>query len=155
MELPNTRLCVLLEPKEYATKSIIDFCDEVFETQAKWRNQSVFLMTKFDKQLEDSRTGSKANNFLKEYRDNAIYPHLVITPTLEKEDISTEDLFDKRQKLINSADSFEEEKFGKWLKGHETFIQREPSDELLNPITKQSIVFSSAKKRCIKSRLKI
>jgi len=153
MKKPNTKLCVLLEPKEYATNSIIDFCDETFETRDRWINQSIFLMTKFDKQLEDSRTGSKANNFLKEYRANNIYPHLVITPTLEKEDIPTKDLFDKRQKLINSASTFEDERFGQWLEGHETFFQNDPGDELLHPKTKQSIGFSSAKTRMHKIML--
>ncbi|GAX09558.1 hypothetical protein FisN_16Lu264 [Fistulifera solaris] len=76
----NTKLCVLLEPTELATNPIIQFCDENFGGRDNWIDDAAFLMTKFDKQLEDVRTASKANNFFREYFNNKCYPHLVITP---------------------------------------------------------------------------
>ena len=50
---PHTKLCVLLEPKEFSTNSIIGFCDETFGGRDKWVNDATFLMTKFYKQFED------------------------------------------------------------------------------------------------------
>lgn len=59
MKRPNSKLCVLVEPKEFSTNAIIDFCDETFGGKGKWVKDAIILMTKFDKQLEDSRSGSK------------------------------------------------------------------------------------------------
>lgn len=59
MMKPNTKICVLLEPKEFATNSIVQFCDESLGGREKWISNAIFLMTKFDKQLDDSRTGTK------------------------------------------------------------------------------------------------
>ena len=146
MKKPNTKLCVLLEPKEFSTNPIIDFCDETFGSRDKWTNNSIFLMTKFDKQLEDSRTGSKANKCFEEFHDNDITPHLVITPTLPKEDLPTEELFNQRKELLKIATEKEEERFDAWLSGHEIFLQDNPDDERLKSKTNQRIGFASAKK---------
>jgi len=64
MKKPNSKLCVLVEPKEFSTNAIINFCDETFGGKGKWVDNAIVLMTKFDKQLEDSRSGSKANKLL-------------------------------------------------------------------------------------------
>jgi hypothetical protein len=96
MKKENTKLCVLLEPKEFSTNPSIDFCDETFGGGRQWTENAIFLMTKFDKQILDSRTGSKANKFFDEFRANNITPHLVITPTLPKEDLPLADLFKER-----------------------------------------------------------
>ena len=68
MKRPNTMLCVLMEPKEFSTNQIFDFCDDTFpKPKRNWMEDSIFLMTKFDKQLADSRSGSKANKFFREF----------------------------------------------------------------------------------------
>lgn len=58
----NTKVC-LLEPKEFATNSIIDFCDESQDGREDWLEMAIFVMNKFNKQVDDSRTGSKAIAF--------------------------------------------------------------------------------------------
>ncbi|KAL7565230.1 hypothetical protein ACA910_016567 [Epithemia clementina (nom. ined.)] len=87
MKKPNTKLCVLLEPKEFQTNPIISFCDESLGGREKWIDNATFLMNKFDKQLEDSRTGSKANAFFQEFFNNSCFPHLIMTPTLKRENL--------------------------------------------------------------------
>jgi hypothetical protein len=118
---PNTKLCVLLEPKEYATNPILDFCDKALGGREKWIKNATFLMTKFDKQLDDARTTTKANDFFSEFLDNKCFPHLVITPTLDREDLPPDELFEKRMKLIQVADAYEKDKFEWWFEGHERF----------------------------------
>ena len=109
MRKPNTKLCVLLEPKEFATNPILDFCDDSLGGRQKWIHDATFLMTKFDKQLDDARTATKANDFFDEFFENNCRPHLIITPTLDREDLPPGILFEKRSKLIESADEHEKE----------------------------------------------
>eukprot|EP00594_Rhizosolenia_setigera_P012700 CAMPEP_0178970736 /NCGR_PEP_ID=MMETSP0789-20121207/19783_1 /TAXON_ID=3005 /ORGANISM="Rhizosolenia setigera, Strain CCMP 1694" /LENGTH=281 /DNA_ID=CAMNT_0020657425 /DNA_START=717 /DNA_END=1559 /DNA_ORIENTATION=+ len=141
----NTKLCVLLEPKEFSTNPIIDFCDETFGGR-EWIDKAIFLMTKFDKQLEDSRTGSKANKFFLDFVDNGIVPHLVITPTLPKEDLPLPELFKERRELIDSATTKEKHKFDEWKTAHRKFLETNPDDELLQENIAERIGFESAKK---------
>lgn len=112
----------------------------------QWTDNAIFLMTKFDKQLDDSRTGSKANKFFQEFHDNGIVPHLVITPTLPKEDLPTEELFKQRKELLDGATEKEVQSFCAWLRGHDKFLQTNPDDELLRAATRKRIGFETAKK---------
>ena len=121
MKKPNSKLCVLVEPKEFSTNAIINFCDETFGGKGKWVDNAIVLMTKFDKQLEDSRSGSKANKFFAEYHQNQLFPYLTITPTLDREDLATEELFLKRNQLLGSAPDYEEEKFSDWMEMHHKY----------------------------------
>ena len=132
MENPNAKLCVLLEATEFAKNPIIEILDTSFVRRDKWINNAIFLMTKFDKQLEDSRTGSKANKFFQEFQNNQCIPHLVITPTLPKEDLECERLFADRNQLLEKADKHEKMKFDLWLEGHEQFRESDPQDGELN-----------------------
>ena len=118
MSRPNTKLCVLLEPKDYATNTIIRICDEAFGLSCDWKSNSIFLMTKFDKQMADSSSGSKANKFFKEYLDNRCCPYLTTTPTLPREDLEASVLFKARHKLLQSADKDEHNRFKKWTDLH-------------------------------------
>lgn len=145
MGKPNTKLCVLLEPKEFETNDIINFRDETFGEREMWIRDATFLMTKFDKQLEDTRTGSTANNFFSKFHDNGCFPHLAITPTLPKEDLPAEELFQARLELLHSADKVEMERFTAWHDGHERFRQEHPFDDVLNPKIQSRIGFRSAK----------
>jgi len=146
MRKPNTKLCVLLEPKEFVTNPIVEFCDGTFGARDKWIHDATFLMTKFDKQLEDSRTASKANNFFKEFHANKCYPHLVITPTLAKEDLEPAELFKARRNLLDTADKKEKERFLAWRDGHQQFLEElGGSDELLNDDVQCRIGFHTAK----------
>ena len=145
MRKPNTKLCVLLEPKEFVTNPIVDFCDETLGGRKNWIGDAAFLMTKFDKQLEDSRTGSKANGFFKDFFENDCFPHLVITPTLAKEDLPPEELFCARKSLLQDADSYESEKFAMWQEQHERF-RNEQEDEHLNKEIQNRIGFATAKR---------
>ena len=99
---PNTKLCVLLEATEYAKNPIVDFLDSSLGRDS-WILNATFLMTKFDKQAHDSRTANKANAFFKEFQKNGVHPHLVITPTLPKEDLPPEELYKARMELLASA----------------------------------------------------
>lgn len=144
MRRPNTKLCVLLEPKEFSTNPIIDFCDETFGSR-KWTDSSIFIMNKFDKQFGDSRSGSKANKFFHEFHENKIYPHLVMTPTLDKEDLPVGELFMKRQQLLMNATDEEKINFEHWIHGHEKFLQENPEDELLKQATRDRIGFETTK----------
>lgn len=147
MKKPNTKLCVLLEPKEFETNPIVDFCDDSLGGRHKWIDNATFLMTKFDKQMDDARTGSKANAFFKEFFRNGCFPHLIITPTLDKEDLPSDVLFEKRNKLIQDADEYEKDKFERWQEGHERFRTESPSgDETLSVEVEKRLGFASAKK---------
>ena len=146
MRKPNTKLCVLLEPKEFATNPILEFCDESLGSREKWISNATFLMTKFDKQLDDARTATKANDFFSEFFDNKCYPHVIITPTLDREDLEHDILFQQRTKLIQIADTYEKDKFEQWLEGHERFRVENGGDE--QPLHKDiggKIGFSAAK----------
>ena len=132
MKKPNSKLCVLVEPKEFSTNAIINFCDETFGGKGKWVDNAIVLMTKFDKQLEDSRSGIKANKFFAEYHKNNLFPYLTITPTLASEDLNAEVLFQKRQQLLENSPSYEEKKFSDWNDMHEKFRETDPNDPLLN-----------------------
>jgi hypothetical protein len=146
MRKPNTKLCVLLEPKEFATNPILDFCDDSLGGRQKWIDSATFLMTKFDKQLDDARTATKANDFFNEFFENKCKPHLVITPTLDREDLSPDVLFEQRTKLIESADEHERDKFDQWQEGHERFrIENDCLEEPLRDDIKMKIGFPSAK----------
>ena len=142
----NTKLCVLLEPKEFATNDIINFCDETFGERDEWIRDATFLMTKFDKQLEDSRTGSKANNFFNMFHECGCYPHLVITPTLPKEDLPPDELYKARLELLHSADAEEQARFLEWRSGHKRYQQQDPTDKKLSKDITSRIGFKSAKK---------
>lgn len=147
MAKPNTKLCVLLEPKEFATNPIIDFCDETLGDRAVWIKNATFLMTKFDKQLEDSRTGSKANKFFHEFHLNKCFPHLVITPTLPMEDLPPHELYNARHELLLSADQYERGRFSVWQDGHAVFHEQHEGDELLDPQISSKIGFLTAKRK--------
>ena len=146
MKKSNTKLCVLLEPTEFATNPIVQFCDESFGGRDKWINDATFLMTKFDKQQEDIRTASKANNFFQEFFENKCYPHLVITPTLSKENLPAEVLFQHRMNLIQNADAYEKDRFENWLMGQEQFRMDHGDNDVLNPETMKRVGFKTAKK---------
>ena len=143
---PNTKLCVLLEPKEFATNPIVEFLDSSLGGRDGWIDKATFLMTKFDKQLEDSRTAGKANNFFKEFRENKCFPHLVITPTLAKEDLPPAELYEKRIELLESSDHCERERFAKWRQGHALFMEEHGDSEDLRSEIISRIGFKSAKK---------
>lgn len=147
MRKPNTKLCVLLEPKEFATNPILNFCDESLGGREKWISSATFLMTKFDKQLDDARTATKANDFFQEFFENHCFPHPVITPTLDREDLPPEELFQARMRLIEGSDEFEEDKFEMWLEGHERFSSENGGKEFpLNREISKRLGFQTAKK---------
>jgi Dynamin family len=155
MRKPNTKLCVLLEPKEFATNPIMNFCDESLGGRDKWIKNATFLMTKFDKQLDDARTATKANDFFEEFHQNQCFPYLIITPTLDREDLPPEELFTNRMKLIAASDEFEKDKFEMWIEGHERFNSENGGSEppLKNDISKR-LCFHTAKKNMREIMLK-
>eukprot|EP00854_Cymbomonas_tetramitiformis_P000619 gene619-1045_t len=138
---PNTKMCVLLEPKEFATNPIVDFIDSSLEGRENWVHKATFLMTKFDMRLGDSRSGSKANAFFKEFKDNGVVPFMVITPTLPSESLPPDELFSERQKLLDTADQEEMGRFREWLAEHRNFLQTHPNDEELHSEYKDKIGF--------------
>ena len=154
MKKPSTKLCVLLEPKEFATNPIVDFCDESLGGREKWIKDATFLMTKFDKQLEDSRSATKANAFFSEFLKNNCAPHLVITPTLAKEDLPPSQLFEQRLKLITGADQYEQDKFDLWTEGHDLFRVEHGDQEELCPEIQPKIGFVTAKTKMREVMLK-
>lgn len=145
MKKPNSKLCVLVEPKEFSTNAIINFCDETFAGRGQWAKDAIVLMTKFDKQLEDSRSGSKANKFFSEYHENGMTPYLTITPTLDREDLSADELFFKRKHLLETASAYEEDKFVDWKATHAKYRETDPDDPKLLSEVSSRIGFSIAK----------
>lgn len=69
----------------------------------------------------------------------------MITPTLAKEDLPTDELFKQRKKLLESADREEHAKFDSWLEGHRLFLQNDPGDALLDSKSMKKIGFTSAR----------
>jgi hypothetical protein len=147
MSKVNCKLCVLLEPKDLETNQIIAFCDDTFGGRDKWIHDATFLMTKFDKQVGDARSASKTNKFFQTFWENKCFPHLVITPTLAKEDIPHDKLIEERQRLLENADSYEKKAFQNWLDGHENFRNQSDGDsEVLDERASSRIGFGSAKR---------
>ena len=152
MKKPRSKLCVLVEPKEFSTNAIIDFCDETFESTSNsngrgWKEDAIVLMTKYDKNLEDSRTTNKANKFFSEYHDLGIFPYVSITPTLDREDLQPDQLFLKRKQLLENATAYEEEKFEGWIAAHAEYRQDDPENPQLSPDIASRIGFSAAKNK--------
>lgn len=142
---PNTKMCVLLEATEYAKNPIIQFLDESLGRDV-WIQDATFLMTKFDKQAHDSRTASKCNTFFREFHGNEVYPHLVITPTLAKEDLPPTELFEAREKLLDSSPRYEKEYLDRWLGEHETYRREFGDAETLDATISTRLGFETAKK---------
>lgn len=140
----STKMCVLLEPKEFATNPIVDFIDETLGSRDAWIDKATFMMTKFDMRLGDSRTGSKTNAFFKEFMENKVFPHMVITQTLPTENLAPLELFKQRQELLGKAEIEEQRQFDEWLAGHRQYLKTHPSDEELDPRLKNCIGFKSA-----------
>jgi hypothetical protein len=148
MQKLNTKLCVLFEPKEFDTNPIADFCDSCLGGREKWIHNATFLMAKFDKQLNDSSTGSKANKFFKVFHKNKCFPHHVITQTLAKEDLPPQKLYEARQKTLTTADVDERTQFRGWRDGRDLFrtVPQNGGDELLDVEIQSRVGFESAKK---------
>lgn len=126
---PNTKLCILLEPKEFQTNPIVEFCDETFGARENWIPKATFLMTKFDQKLGDAQSGEKANRFFGTFEKNGCHPHLVITPTLPKENLPPEELYKLRKELLDTADKVESDRFVAWRQGHRLFCDEHGEDE--------------------------
>ena len=148
MRKRNNRLCVLLEPKEFETNPIIDFCDSTLGGRDKWIQSAIFLMTKFDKQMGDSQTGSKTNRFFRDFFANSCFPYLVVTPNLKRENYQMEQLFQERVQLLDGAEQAEMETFTNWQKQlHEEYTSAAlGEDELLHEQLQSRIGFTTAKK---------
>jgi Dynamin family len=137
---PNTKLCVLLEPKDLEGNPIVNFCDETFGNRAIWATKATFLMTKFDQRLGDFQSAEKANGLYNTFISNKFFPHLVITPTLPKEKLPPDELYKLRKELLDKADDYEAGKFSGWRQGH----RGENEEDLKNDICER-IGFSTAK----------
>eukprot|EP00392_Amoebophrya_sp_AT5.2_P007529 g7544.t1 len=141
---PNTRMCVLLEPMEFAKNPIVDFIDNTLASvggRSAWVDKTTFFMTKFDMKVGDSRTGSKANAFFQEFKENDVVPHCVITPTLATEKLDADEMFRQRQDLLLRADREEAAQFREWLSLHQSFLDTHPGDELLERCYAEKIGF--------------
>ncbi|KAL3942316.1 MAG: hypothetical protein SGARI_000308 [Bacillariaceae sp.] len=143
---PNTKLCVLLEAAEFDKNPIVDFLDLSLEGRDAWIHNATFLMTKFDKQADDARTASKANNFFRKFHDNQIFPHLVITNTLAKEDLPAEELYKAREELLSASDGYEKGRFETWRKAHASFRQESGDTEVLDQQSASRLGFIVAKR---------
>jgi hypothetical protein len=146
MRRPNTKLCVLLEATEFAKNPIVDFLDTSLNGRDGWIHNATFLMTKFDKQMDDARTANKANNFFREFHELQIFPHLVITNTLAKEDLPEEELYIARKELLKASNKYEKERFNDWLSNHDSFAQEFGDSEVLNQQTASRLGFVVAKR---------
>jgi hypothetical protein len=147
MEKQNSKLCLLLEPKEFQTNDIINFCDETLGGRDKWKDHAICLMNKFDQKMEDTRTANRANGFFKTFHENGCFPFLVMTPTLPNENLTIHELFQDRQKLLASADEKENERFQSWMRGQETYRnQNEEHNEVIDAKVLDRIGFPAAKK---------
>jgi hypothetical protein len=147
---PNTKICVLLEPNEFENNKIVDFCDLSLGSRENWLEKAVFVMNKFDKQFNDLRSGSRANKFFAAYHEKKIYPYLVSTPTLAKEDLPPEELVKKREAILARADAEEAKRFNDWLADLRDFTLQESEvgrgDEDLNTDSASRLGFLAAKK---------
>ena len=145
MQKANSKLCVLVDPREFATNPIVDFCDETFGARENWISDATFLMTKFDMKTNDSRTANKANTFFSEFVDNKCFPFLVITPTLENEKLPPGDPYQKRIELLEKADAYEKRQFSHWFEQHERYRNAHDDAEVLIDDIAHRIGFDRAK----------
>jgi len=151
---PNTKLCVLLEATEFAKNPIIDFLDASLDDREGWIHSAKFLMTKFDKQVQDSRTANKANSFFNEFVKVKVFPHLVVTPTWERKDLGSTELFQKRNENLAKSSDCESRCFVSWLEQHEQFRKSEGTTEVLNSTMQEMIGFPAAQESMKKDILK-
>lgn len=140
---PKAKMLVLLEPKEFATNSIIDFIDQSLGGRGNWVDRATFFMTKFDLRMTDSRTGSKTNAFFREFQDNNLIPFLVVTPTLDTEKLEPDELRVARKRLLAEAESQEKKRFQEWIRGIDDFLQHNSRDEQLLPAFRSRIGFAA------------
>jgi Dynamin family len=147
VEKPNTKLCVLIEPKDFEMNEIFNFCDGTFGEREVWMGDAIFLMTKFDKQVGDTETGRKANIFFDKLHAEGCFPYLVMTPTLKKVDLSGDKLYEARRDILVTvtADQDEMNFFSNWQKGHDRYREEDPDDEALNLRVASQLGFQSAK----------
>ena len=89
-------------------------------------------MSKWDKNLEDSRSGGKANTCFAEYHAHKIFPHVAIAPTLDRGDVDAGDLFQKRMNLPEEASSYEMDQFDPWQARHKKYRETDPDDPKRN-----------------------
>ena len=81
----------------------------------------------------------------KSFHVNELFPYLIITTTLPKEDLAPEELLSERKKLLQSATKNEMQRFEDWLIGHERFREVCPDDEILHEDVRRRIGFTVAK----------
>jgi hypothetical protein len=81
----------------------------------------------------------------KSFHVNELFPYLIITPTLPKEDLAPEELLSERKKLLQSATKNEMQRFEDWKIGHERFREVCPDDEILHEDVHRRIGFTVAK----------
>jgi hypothetical protein len=139
---PNTKLCVLHEATEFAKNPVINFLDDSLDDG--WDGSAKFIMPKFDKQQNDSRTAKKANFFFAEFMKRNICPHLVITATLDREDLPPDELFHKRNDLLAEAKDYERTSFHRWLEQHQRAREKDGSSEYIEESIRNKIGFPSA-----------
>lgn len=108
-------------------------------------SKTTSLMTKLDKQFVAAKSGSKMNGFFKEFFENNCYPHLVITPTLAVDNMSIDELFPARQKLLDQADDYERDQFRKWKKELKISRDQNEGDQDLTPEIVKLIGFDTAR----------
>lgn len=70
-----------------------------------------------------------------------MYPYLTITPTLDREDLSADELFPKRQRLLETASAYENDKFEDWQAMHERYRETDPDDPKLSSDVSSRIGF--------------
>ena len=143
---PNTKLCLLLQTNEFDTNSIVDFCDETFGSREEWVNDdTTCIMTKFDKQVGDTATGTRANKFFEKFHENGLYPFLVYTPIIKKTGLQGQQLYQARVTQLATADAKEKQLFFGWHAEHESSRREDPTEETLNPEIEKRVGFAAAK----------
>eukprot|EP00971_Amphidinium_carterae_P176984 3509357-Amphidinium_carterae.1 len=149
MREPNTKLLVLLEPKEFDTNSIIDFVDDALgepPESREWPKRSLFLMTKFDLRVPDSLTGGKSNRFFEKYWEEGIKPFCVVTPTMQKsaDGMKADAQYTERSDILSNADDYEDNTLSDWMRRMDTTYRQDPTCEALDSKFKDFMGFRSA-----------
>ncbi|CAB9501388.1 dynamin-like protein C-like [Seminavis robusta] len=149
----NTKLCLLLEPAEFATNKIVSFCDDTFGAREDWAPKATSIMTKFDMLVGVTPTGSLTNARFAKFHENGLYPFLVSNPFLKIEDLEPAELYKARVDMLGRADEEEANLFGKWTAAHKNFRKEYPTDETLVVDISERISFKEAKKHLRKIML--
>ena len=141
----HAQLVVMLEPTEYEKNPIFQILDSAFDgKRSQWHKRSIFVMSKFDRLMNDLQSGNRANDFFTKYQEAGVLPYLLYTQPVEIEfHDNNVQRFHNRSKILDCANEEEMKKFEEWFGKIETFARNHRHGERLGVSISDKVGFST------------